>query len=191
MSTEIYLNYCVFEASDVKPTLCKVLGGYFASDAWRKGDKEFSEVTGTKFRFLAGDDAKVYVDNKRLVRRLESDEEFEELLKKTDPAFRSMCKLPEGDVKYRAKIARLTLEQDGDNVELFVQHGSLSRIYWKDEDDVIIEDEKHPITFEELLKYVEKGSNMDDVLISNGHRLTILRAFADNDKFNIVYDYSF
>lgn len=72
--------------------LVKVTGGYFASDAWMKGDKEYFDVAGTKFGGVFGDDGKKAHCDKCHIRRLQSDEEFEKLYESACPEFKFVMK---------------------------------------------------------------------------------------------------
>lgn len=91
MNQEHYLNYAVYMTSH-GDYLVKVTGGYFASDAWMKGDEAFGQVLGNKFGGIFGDDGKHAHCNKCNVRRLTSDEEFEQLFASAHPAFKFAMK---------------------------------------------------------------------------------------------------
>lgn len=87
MNQELYLNYAVYMTS-TGDYLVKVTDGYAASDAWMKGDKEYSDIAGTKFGGIFGDDGKEAHCSKFNVRRLQSDEEFKLLWEQACPRFK-------------------------------------------------------------------------------------------------------
>lgn len=91
MNQEHYLNYAVYMTSH-GDYLVKVTGGYFASDAWMQSDEAFEQVLGDKFGGIFGDDGKQAHCDKRNVRRLYSDEEFEQLFASAHPAFKFAMK---------------------------------------------------------------------------------------------------
>lgn len=87
MNNEHYLNYAVYMTSH-GDYLVKVTGGYFASDAWMKGDDAYADVVGRKFGGIFGDDGKHSYCDKGNIRRLTSDEEFDKLWKSSCPLFK-------------------------------------------------------------------------------------------------------
>lgn len=89
-----YLNYAVYTGGS-KNCLVIVTSGYFASDAWMKGDTEYNDVLGSKFGGIFGDTGKEECCNKSNIRRLISDEEFENLLTTAHPALKMNVKLKE------------------------------------------------------------------------------------------------
>lgn len=89
MNQNTYLNYGVYKDS----ILFMALGGNFASKAWTESDERFAQIAGTSFQACTADDGKIYNIGKYDIRRLKSDEEFEELLKKAHPAFRIFIKI--------------------------------------------------------------------------------------------------
>jgi hypothetical protein len=89
MNKNTYLNYGVYKES----ILFMALGGNFASKAWTESDEAFGQIAGTSFQAVTADDAQVYNIGKYDIRRLKSDEEFEELLKTAHPAFRIFIKI--------------------------------------------------------------------------------------------------
>lgn len=89
MDKNNYLNYGVYKDT----ILFKALGGNFASKAWMESDEAFHQIAGTSFQALTSDDGKVYNIGKYDIRRLKSDEEFEELFKAAHPAFRIFLKV--------------------------------------------------------------------------------------------------
>ena len=91
MNQNHYLNYAVYMTSH-GDHLVKVTDGYFASDAWMKGDEAYADVTGDKFRGIFGDDGKQATCNKSNIRRLTSDKEFSELFSAAHPAFKFAIK---------------------------------------------------------------------------------------------------
>lgn len=89
MNQETYLSYGVYKDN----ILFIALGGNFASKAWAESDESFAQVAGTSFQACTADDGKVYNIGKYDIRRLQSDEEFETLLKAAHPAFRIFVKI--------------------------------------------------------------------------------------------------
>jgi hypothetical protein len=89
MNKNTYLNYGVYKDS----ILFMALGGNFASKAWTESDEAFHQIAGTSFQAVTADDAKIYNIGKYDIRRLNSDEEYEKLLKEAHPAFRIFIKL--------------------------------------------------------------------------------------------------
>lgn len=89
MNKDRYLNYGVYKDS----ILFLALGGNFASKAWTESDESFAQIAGTSFQACTADDGKVYNIGKYDIRRLQSDEEFETLLKQAHPAFRIFIKV--------------------------------------------------------------------------------------------------
>lgn len=87
MNEKLYLNYAVYN-NGKQDYLVRVIGGYFASDAWMIGDAEYNDVAGSKFGGIFGDTGKNECCSKWNVRRLSSDEEFEKLLAKAHPALK-------------------------------------------------------------------------------------------------------
>ena len=73
-----YLNYGVYKDS----ILFLALRGSFASKAWTESDEHFAQIAGTSFQACTSDDGQVYNIGKHNIRRLKSDEEFEQLWKK-------------------------------------------------------------------------------------------------------------
>ena len=108
---EIYLNYAVYKNSKGEEYLVKVMGGYFASDAWQKGDSEYSNVVGSKFGGLFGDDGQVSHCNKYSIRRLTSLEEFEKLYADSCLLFKVMLKAFEALYKVHAQHRKEFEEQ--------------------------------------------------------------------------------
>jgi hypothetical protein len=89
MNKNTYLNFGVYKEN----ILFMALGGNFASKAWTESDEAFGQIAGTSFQAVTADDAQVYNIGKYDIRRLKSDEEFEELLKTAHPAFRIFIKI--------------------------------------------------------------------------------------------------
>lgn len=108
MNTQHYLNYAVYMTSH-GDYLVKVEGGYFASEAFMKGDKEYNDVAGTKFGGIFGDDGKSANCSKYSIRRLASDEEFDKLWKSSCTRFKqnvivlnALIKVSKGPRHYEA-----------------------------------------------------------------------------------------
>lgn len=78
MNREHYLNYAVYMTAN-GDYLVKAEPGYFASDAFMKGDEEYAEISGSKFGGIFGDDGKRAHCDKREIRRLTDDAEFDRL----------------------------------------------------------------------------------------------------------------
>lgn len=89
MNQKTYLNYGVYKDN----ILFMALDGNFASKAWTESDESFAQIAGTSFQACTADDGKVYNIGKYDIRRLQSDEEFETLLKDAHPAFRIFIKV--------------------------------------------------------------------------------------------------
>ena len=82
-------HYCLYK----NETLAYVVGGSFASDAYRKGGMEaMSEIIGTSFLAVTADDGKEYNIGKFNVSPA-TDEQIHELLPKAHPAFRIIVTL--------------------------------------------------------------------------------------------------
>lgn len=96
MNKEHYLNYAVwnkFTNGKVQPILIKAETGYFASKAWTVSDEAYGDVAGTKFGAIFGDDATDSWVSKFNVRRLASDEEFEQLYEASCLNFKILLKV--------------------------------------------------------------------------------------------------
>lgn len=79
-------NYVVAEINGVK-RLCKVKGGYFASDSWlEKGNCD--DVAGDKFGIVDGADGEAGWISKSKIRALKDEVEFAKLYKETCRAFK-------------------------------------------------------------------------------------------------------
>ena len=91
MNQQHYLNYAVYMTS-TGDHLVKVTGGYFASDAWMKGDAEYEQILGDKFGGIFGDDGKCAHCSKYNIRRLASDEEFDKLYASSCKEFKFVLK---------------------------------------------------------------------------------------------------
>lgn len=91
MEKEIYLNYAVYN-NGTEDYLVHVQGGYSASDAWMKGDEEYSRIVGRKFNGLFGDNGEVSICDKGNIRRLASDEEYVALHNSACKKFKQMEK---------------------------------------------------------------------------------------------------
>lgn len=89
MNREHYLNYAVYMTANGN-YLVKVEPGYFASDAFMKSDEAYSSVSGSKFGGIFGDDGKRAHCDKREIRRLVSDEEFDRLYAESHLYFKVM-----------------------------------------------------------------------------------------------------
>lgn len=89
MNQNLYLNYAVYNNT----WLVRVTSGYFASDAWKEGDEQFSKILGTKFGGIFGDDGKKAICSKAQVRRLSSDEEYKSLLESSCLRFKNMMQI--------------------------------------------------------------------------------------------------
>lgn len=87
----LYLQFGVYQ--DL--TLFYARGGNFASKAWRESDDRFNDTLGQKFDAITGDDAKVWNINRNDIRRLKDQQEFDELLKKSHPAFKLAVEIEE------------------------------------------------------------------------------------------------
>lgn len=85
-----YLNYAVYMYNDGKEFIARAMKGCFASTAFIEGDKEYSEILGTKFKALFGDDGMISDAQKSHIRRLVSDEEFEKLYAESCEGFKFM-----------------------------------------------------------------------------------------------------
>ena len=110
MNQNHYLNYAVWNKvvnHHLEPTLMRVNGGYFASSAWMISDEAYSKIAGTKFGGLFGDDATTSFVSKFDVRRLRSDEEFEQLYNSSCLNFKIMIKLLD---LMSSKISKLPIE---------------------------------------------------------------------------------
>lgn len=94
MNQDHYLNYAVYN-NGKENYLVKVTGGYFASDAWMKGDEAFKAVLGHTFGGIFADDGKKSQCDKSNVRRLNSDEEFENLYQSSCLFFKVLLKVLE------------------------------------------------------------------------------------------------
>ena len=94
MNQDHYLNYAVYN-NGKEDYLVKVTSGYFASDAWMKGDEAFNDVAGRKFGGIFADDGKQSQCDKSNVRRLNSDEEFENLYQSSCLFFKVLLKVLE------------------------------------------------------------------------------------------------
>ena len=57
MDQNHYLNYAVYMTSHGE-YLVKVMGGFFASEAWMKSDEAYADIAGEKFGGIFGDDGK-------------------------------------------------------------------------------------------------------------------------------------
>ena len=99
-----YLNFAVWMDSNGKEHLVKARKGYFASDAFIEGDEAFSQILGEKFGGIFGDDGDVATCNRRNIRRLTSDEEFEALYKNTCECFKFLV---EFEPKFKEAIRKL------------------------------------------------------------------------------------
>ena len=96
MNQEHYLNYAVWNkivGGKFQPVLIKAEAGYFASKAWTISDKAYGEIAGTKFGAIFGDDATSSWVTKSDVRRLASDEEFEQLYEASCLNFKILLKV--------------------------------------------------------------------------------------------------
>ena len=91
MDQNHYLNYAVYMTSHGE-YLVKVTEGYFASDAWMKGDGAYINVAGEKFGGIFGDDGKRAHCSKYNIRRLASDEEFDKLYASSCKEFKFVLK---------------------------------------------------------------------------------------------------
>lgn len=94
MNQEHYLNYAVYNNGH-EDCLVKVTSGYFASDAWMKGDEAFKGIAGRTFGGIFADDGKVSHCDKSNIRRLNSDEEFENLYQSSCLFFKVLLKVLE------------------------------------------------------------------------------------------------
>ena len=103
MNQNHYLNYAVY-MNQHGDYLVKVTGGYFASEAFRQSDEAYAEVLGDKFGGIFGDDGKHATCDKRSIRRLASDEEFNKLFESACPAFKFVMKCLDIFKERRAKI---------------------------------------------------------------------------------------
>ena len=82
-------HYCLYK----NETLAYVVGGSFASDAYRKGGMEaMSEIAGTSFLAITADDGKEYNIGKNNVSPA-TDKQISELFSKAHPAFRIIVNL--------------------------------------------------------------------------------------------------
>lgn len=99
-----YLNFAVWRDSDGKEHLVKARKGYFASDAFIEGDEAFNQISGEKFGGIFGDDGDVATCNRRNIRRLTSDEEFESLYKNTCECFKFLVDF---EPKFKDAIRKL------------------------------------------------------------------------------------
>jgi hypothetical protein len=124
MDKNTYLNFGVYKES----ILFMALGGNFASKAWTESDEAFGQIAGTSFQAVTADDGKVYNIGKYDIRRLKSDEEFEELLKTAHPAFRIFIKV-EALPKTVSKYMQWSMYQNS----LYAVYNSLKEQY-PDED---------------------------------------------------------
>lgn len=87
----VYLNFGVYTMNNGTKILFEAMTGPFASTAWIEGDAEYNEVLGQKFDAITGDDNKSYSLDRNKIRRLESIQEFMDLLnsENTCEAFRN------------------------------------------------------------------------------------------------------
>lgn len=94
MNQEHYLNYAVYN-NGKEDYLVKVTSGYFASDAWMIGDEAFKAIAGRKFGGIFADDGKESQCDKGNIRRLSSDEEFDNLYQSSCLFFKVLLKVLE------------------------------------------------------------------------------------------------
>ena len=91
MDQNHYLNYAVYMTSHGE-YLVKVMGGFFASEAWMKSDEAYADIAGEKFGGIFGDDGKNANCSKYNIRRLASDEEFDKLYASSCKEFKFVLK---------------------------------------------------------------------------------------------------
>lgn len=113
MNQEHYLNYAVYNNGE-EDCLVKVTGGYFASNAWMKGDEAFKAIAGRKFGGIFADDGKQSQCDKGNIRRLNSDEEFDNLYQSSCLFFKVLLKVLE-----LCKAKRETLSDRIDQIEAY------------------------------------------------------------------------
>lgn len=87
MNNHNYLTYAVYSVGD-KDFIARAMKGCFASTAFLQGDAEYSEILGTKFKALFGDDGVIGDTSKHHIRRLASDAEFERLYAESCECFK-------------------------------------------------------------------------------------------------------
>lgn len=90
----LYLQFGVYRES----SLFYACGGNFASKAWITSDEAFKQVMGEKFDAITGDDGKKWNINKHAIRRLKDQQEFDELLSQSNPAFKLAIEIEEWNV---------------------------------------------------------------------------------------------
>lgn len=96
MNREHYLNFAVWNKNvhgQIEPTLIKAEKSYFASKAWMISDEAYNKIAGCKFGAIFGDDATHSWVNRSDIRRLTSEEEFEQLYEKSCLYFKVMLKV--------------------------------------------------------------------------------------------------
>lgn len=87
-------NFGVVSVND-KDILFYTVGGTFASSAWIKGDEEYNQVLGRKFSAYTADDGLEYNLDRKNIRRIKDDKEFNDLLGQASPAFHFVLKVLE------------------------------------------------------------------------------------------------
>lgn len=113
MNQEHYLNYAVYNNGN-GDCLVKVTGGYFASDAWMKGDEAFKAIAGRKFGGIFADDGKASQCDKGNIRRLNSDEEFDNLYQSSCLFFKVLLKVLE-----LCEVKSATFSDQGDQIKAY------------------------------------------------------------------------
>ena len=87
-------NFGVVSVND-KDILFYTVGGTFASSAWIKGDKEYNQVLGSKFSAYTADDGLEYNLDRKNIRRVKDDKEFNDLLAQASSDFQFVLKVLE------------------------------------------------------------------------------------------------
>ena len=150
---KIYLNYAVYTSSTCKEYLVKVFDASFASEAWLKGDKEFKEVSGTKFCGLFGDTGKEETCDKCNIRRITSIEEFNKLYNESSLMF----KLVHETLNALYKIHEKHCQEAQDEIQLIYEYhkikefGTLGSFYFEDQKITEIPDSTWFIELAEMI----------------------------------------
>ena len=112
-------HYCLYK----NETLAYVVGGSFASDAYRKGGMEaMSEISGTSFLAITADDGKQYNIGKANVSPA-TDEQISKLLPKACSAFRIIVTLDQLKTKDVKSYIRWTEIKSMDGIPYMLEQG--------------------------------------------------------------------
>lgn len=109
MNNYNYLNFAVWRDFNGKEYLVKARKGYFASDAFIESDKAFSQIIGEKFGGIFGDDGAVATCSRRNIRRLTSDEEFEDLYAKACECFKFLIEFQK---EFDKEVKKLPIKKE-------------------------------------------------------------------------------